>query len=50
MIRGKHWNDGWLTAYWGRESRGHRQNALNYRAEISKCSLHDVNSKAPASR
>lgn len=22
MIRGKSWNDGWLTAYWGRESRG----------------------------
>jgi len=21
MIRGKHWVDGWLTAYWGRESR-----------------------------
>jgi hypothetical protein len=22
LIRGKHWNDGWLTAYWGREERG----------------------------
>lgn len=22
MLRGKHWEDGWLTAYWGRESRG----------------------------
>jgi hypothetical protein len=20
MIRGKHWDEGWLTAYWGRES------------------------------
>jgi hypothetical protein len=24
MIRGKHWNDGWLTAYWGHESRASR--------------------------
>lgn len=22
MLRGKHWNDGWLTAYWGRDTRG----------------------------
>lgn len=22
MIRGKSWNDGWLTAFWGREPRG----------------------------
>lgn len=22
MLRGKSWDDGWLTAYWGRESRG----------------------------
>lgn len=21
MLRGKHWDNGWLTAYWGRESR-----------------------------
>jgi len=21
MLRGKSWNDGWLTAYWGRESK-----------------------------
>ena len=21
MLRGKSWNDGWLTAYWGKENR-----------------------------
>lgn len=26
MIRGKHWDDGWLTAYWGREElRGKKE-------------------------
>lgn len=24
MIRGKHWDDGWLTAYWGTESRARK--------------------------
>jgi len=22
MLRGKSWNDGWLTAYWDRKERG----------------------------
>lgn len=22
MLRGKSWDDGWLTAYWGRDGRG----------------------------
>ncbi len=28
MIRGKSWNDGWLTAYWGRESRGCKKDLM----------------------
>lgn len=28
MIRGKSWNDGWLTAYWGRESRGQNKELI----------------------
>lgn len=28
MLRGKHWDDGWLSAYWGRESRGYRKDLV----------------------
>jgi hypothetical protein len=28
MIRGKSWEDGWLTVYWGRESRGDRKDLM----------------------
>jgi hypothetical protein len=28
MIRGKGWNNGWLTAYWGRESRGAKKDLV----------------------
>ena len=28
MLRGKHWDDGWLTAYWGRESRGSKMDLI----------------------
>lgn len=29
MIRRKHWKDGWLTAWWGRQYRGERKD-LHY--------------------
>jgi hypothetical protein len=28
MLRGKNWNDGWLTAYWGREQRGSKKDLI----------------------
>jgi hypothetical protein len=28
MLRGKHWDEGWLTAYWGRESRGDKKDLI----------------------
>lgn len=28
MIRGKSWDDGWLTVFWGRESRGDKKDLI----------------------
>lgn len=28
MLRGKSWNDGWLTAYWGRDERGAKKDLV----------------------
>jgi hypothetical protein len=28
MLRGKSWNDGWLTAFWGRDMRGAKKDLV----------------------
>lgn len=43
MIRGKHWDNGWLTAFWGREDRHAQQKDLVF-GSPSRPDAHLLNS------